>query len=326
MLNQIFLGRSAASIRSARPALFSMLLVLLCVIAAPSPARAELPPTQEEMHKLFTDGQYKPLLVQLNKALALSGAMASSYDKVDLAILKVNTLIMMKQPQPAIVASGDAVKNITAATKPEQAAEAHALQVLTTASPKGIYTPKADGGKPLPLDTTPRDEVMKALLADRQAADEAGKAKAAQSINGVIDAVKQVSQTRWVELAANNTDTVSKRSIDDLATTAQGLLGDAVPQMAARVKAINDNANGFRVVEHDEKNHINWGVPVTKSLSPADVRELKTDIAACTKISATCDEFAALSKDQADEFRKISTAAERTSKRASDLLKQFRVQ
>ncbi|CAN5560988.1 hypothetical protein BH10PLA1_BH10PLA1_20030 [soil metagenome] len=326
MHDHFFFGRSVTAIGRARQTRLMVLLALMCFAVAPLPARAELPPSQEALHKLYADAQYKPLLAQLNKALALSGPLATSYDKVDLAILKTNTLIMMKQPLPAVAASGEAVKNITATTAPDEIAQARALQVLVTASPKGIYVPKSDGGKPLPLDTTPREELLKALLTDRQAADDAAKTKAAQSINAVIDAVKQVSQTRWVELAATKSDTASQQALDDLATTAQGLLSDAIPPMAARVKAINDNANGFRVVQHDEKNHINWGVPATKSLQPADVRELKADIAACNKISSTCSEFATLSKDHADDFRTISTAASRTSTRASELLKQFRIQ
>jgi len=304
---------------------FVTILILANVALLATKVPAEPLPSQEELQKLFADGQYKPLIQQVNKILALDGESAKTCDKADAALLKTNALIMLKQPQQALVASNDAVKNLKPSTAPAKAAEIHALQVLLTAAPRGVYTPKAAGAKPLPLESTPREDLLKALLADRRAEDLA-KAKNVRAVPVAMETINRVSQTRWVELAVTQADTDSQKTIDELAKTTSGLMDDIVAPLGVRVKTIRDNVHGFTVVEHDEKNHINWGYRTTKSLQPADARQLKSDVATCTQIIATCDDLAQRSTENADSFKRISRSAEEASSQASTLLKEFRVQ
>ena len=61
--------------------LISLLLVPGAVVRA---AEAEPLPTSEELHKLYDEGQYQPLLAKLPRVLALKGPAAAKYDLVDL--------------------------------------------------------------------------------------------------------------------------------------------------------------------------------------------------------------------------------------------------
>src|SRR5436305_13984388 len=82
----------------------AFLLAVLFSAAAPR-ARAADPealPTSQELHKLYDDKEYQPLVQKLVRVLQLKGASAQQYDRVDLLMLRRESLPQLKQQPPAI--------------------------------------------------------------------------------------------------------------------------------------------------------------------------------------------------------------------------------
>src|SRR5438309_385327 len=99
------------------------LVVLIGSAALALPARADAPqaeplPTSEQLHQMFKDGQYQPLLQKLARVLQLRGPASQRYDPVDLDLLKVDTHLQLKELSLATAAAEQAVKAIDDHTDP----------------------------------------------------------------------------------------------------------------------------------------------------------------------------------------------------------------
>ena len=172
--------------------------VSICLIAALTfaiEARAADPeplPTPEQLHKLFNDGQYQPLLQKLVRVLQLKGTAAQGYDRIDLLMLRGEVFLRLKQQPKAIESFDAALTEIAAAdpkspVDPKVAAVARATELLVKQSKQYVYTPKTmKVGVPSQpvsvLDMAQRKAGFAALLAD-MTADLTPKAKAAKSAN-----------------------------------------------------------------------------------------------------------------------------------------------
>lgn len=305
-------------------------LMLACLVAfsastAIAQAPAEPLPTSAELHKLFDDAQYQPLLTKLAKVLPLKGAAGAPYDMIDLSILKTDTLLQMKQQEPAVRASADAVRLITPKTDPAAAARAQTLQTLLKYSKKLEYMPKTGpaADKPISLlDMPARDSAYAALLADLQAdvAAKSAAAKTSASLPPILAALATLKEIRPVEVAVTKADAFTVKTGSDLLTQAETLLEGAITPMTARVTAIRNEAN--RITETIEVDNNGNQVRVRKrqGLEQADTRELRNIVDTCTKVQSACVDFANVAKDHAAAFQKIAVAANTTSREATVVL------
>jgi hypothetical protein len=300
----------------------------------------------EDLHKLFDDGQYQPLLNKLTRVLQLKGNAAAPYDRVDLLLLRADALLELKQSSSAIAATTEAVKSITDQTDAKLSARARATAILFKRMQAFNFTPKIapKGQAPKPislLDLSLRKSAFEALLPDVQA-EVTAKAKAARGAKNlvpIVEAVRSIGDLRAVELMAEkeDADTVSQKLADDLAGEAKTLMGEALQPMDKRVKAIDDDAN--TIVATYSAYTQQGGGGVSSRIGPAmgptgntqvtyhkkgiDTnanRELKSIIDTCSKIVGVSRDFADISKAQALGFKEVMDAAIKTGKAASTTL------
>ncbi len=298
-------------------------------------------PTQAELHKDFDAGMYQPLLAKLSRVLQLKGEAARPYDRIDLEMLKGNTLIEMKQQVSAITAFEDAVKSTTDQTPPKQAAEAVATRALLKKSPSLTYTPKGSAGvKGTPislLDLSQRKEAFTALFTDAHA-EVAAKAKAAassKSLAPIIAGMNSIAELRAIEMMATDSDKSSQELVGQLAAQAGKLMEEAVKSSEAREKVLNENANKLIAnpapptavpdPKSKTKGHQQPVQPTVTTyhkagLTSNSMRELKDIIDTNQKIESASKDFEAVSKEHAATFKTIATAADKTAKTASDTL------
>ena len=287
-------------------------------------AEAEPLPTAPELHKMFDAAQYQPLLAKLARVLQLKGEAGKGYDHVELATLKADTLMQLKQQASAMASLTDAVKAITEQTDPKVAVQARATLVLLKRSQVFAYTPKAPPAAPISLlDMPKRKTAYTALLADMRAevAAKTKVAKAGKTLPPIIEAIRGISDMRSVEMMATESDTDSAQIADDLATQGKTLMDDAVQTMSKRAAEIDTAANAALPAPRATAARTK-GVPADttvhkKGLDTKSMNELKQIIDTCTKIEAVAKDFEEVSKQNAAGFKEISDTADRTAKAAT---------
>ena len=321
-------------IRRVRRSILSTILMLTALAWAGSTvqrvraADAETLATAAELHKMFDGGEFQPLLAKVTRVLQLKGDAALPYDHVDLATLKANTLLEMKQQASAIASLNEAIKAITDQTDPKFAIQARATLILVKRSQAFGYAPKTPPAKPIGiLDMAQRKAAYTALLADLHAevTAKAKAAKAGKSLPPIIEAVRSISDMRSVEMMARDSDTESMQFADDLATQAKTLMTDAVQTMSKRGGEIDAEANAYlapptRTTAARMKGSSSNTDPVNRQkfgLTSKMINELKQIIDNSTKVASVAKDFEEVSKQNAAGFKEITEIADRAAKAAS---------
>src|SRR4051812_24057505 len=178
----------------------AMVIVLGMTVAgrADTP-EAEALPTGEELHQLYKDKQYQPLLQKMARVLLLRGNSAKRYDRVDLLMLKGDTHLQLKEQSLAGNAYAAALKEIDDQTDPKEAAVAKATSLLFKKSRNYTFTPQtAPRGKvPQPisiLDPEQRTVCFAAMFDDArgQIVSKVKAAKSSKTLAPIVDAVNAV--------------------------------------------------------------------------------------------------------------------------------------
>lgn len=308
-----------------------VLVLGTCVtIIAPMARAVDVEPlsSSEDLHKMFDAAEYKPLLGKLTRVLQLKGDAALPYDHVDLATLKGNTLLEMKQQASAVASLNDAIKAITDQTDPKIANQARATLILVKRSQVFAYSPKTPPAKPIGiLDMAQRKTAFTALLADLRAevGAKAKTAKAGKSLPPIIEAVRSISDMRAVEMIATESDAESQQFAKDLAGQAKTLMGDAVQTMSKRATEIDTDANA--AVTSPARGSSGKYKPANTNTQEQSARksglttkmtnELKQIVDSCTKLENVAKDFEDVSKEDAPAFKEIASTADRTAKAAS---------
>jgi hypothetical protein len=312
-----------------------ILLLLLASNAAGGAPKSEPPPpetlpTSEQLHQLFKDREYTPLLQKIARVLQLRGDAARPYDKVDLLLLKAETHLQLKEQSLAIAAASAAVKAIDPdQTDPKLAAVAHATEKLLRQTHGYTFTPRTAPRGQAPqaislLDVDRRADCFAAMFNDAKAeiAAKVRAAKSAKTLLPIIEAIKAVSELRTLEMAAFGKDEQSTAQLDGLANQAKDMMAKAVKELKAQADKDHDRANDLLPVRIDPRTA---GVSVTpiyykKGLEGDMMRELKKVIADSEAIAEAAKQFADLSKSTADGFGEVEDAAEKVAKSAKATL------
>lgn len=296
--------------------------------------QAEALPTSDQLHQMFKDGQYQPLLQKLARVLQLRGPAAQRYDPVDLNLLKADTHLQLKELSLATTAAEQAAKAIDDHTDPHQAATARATLLLLKRSRQFTYVPKGAprGVAPPPpisiVDPAQRTACFAAMF-DDQKYDIQGKvraARAAKTLVPIIEAINAVSELRLFELAAYGKDEQSVAQLDGLAQQAKDLMVRAVRELQIRQDKINQQANALvplTLGRIDSSGTLQDTPDQTfrkKGLTPQQMNELKGIAADCKRISEAAEQFADISKATADAFDQVRTAADKAARSATDTL------
>jgi hypothetical protein len=321
--------------------IFLLAVMAVCLLALSTRdawAADTTAPSPEDLKQLFVDGKYAELLPKLNKALSLKGDAANQYDPTDLWKMKAESLLRTRNGSGAAQAFGEVANR---SDKPNDAAVATATAILIKKSSSFKYTPKAHddkaASKPEPIDIIDPDSrktAFTALFNDMQAraSTEVDAAKAGTSMPAIVQAAKDLTDLRAVEVAATGSDTQTKTMLTDLGSKASGMISDALDKMSARITAINDAADGKTPDTGNGLANLNEATGNTKpkngqpykaappGLTTANVNELRQIIANTGQLKAMCQSMSQTFGDAAfaDDLIKVDTVASAAHKSLQD--------
>jgi len=305
-------------------------ILFLALAIAPHSARADdALPTSEELHKLFDDGQYAPLLAKIAKVQRL-GEAANTYDQVYLGMLKAEALIAQKQQQSALRATEEAARAISADTPRAQIAKLHALHTLLFYARNNLYTsrhaPKDAKPQPIPIDLATRRDAYTALLIDLQidATAKMDAVKTSSTLPALTAAIAVLNDIAPVEQMIRKPDADTQRDIDSLCDQAKGLIDDTITPMAKRVDRLKEEANETITIRVFDGMGGVRSFSSKRGLIKDQPAELRTIFATCDKARAACEELARLTPRRIKDFKPLFTTADKAAKDADKLLRQFR--
>jgi hypothetical protein len=319
------------------PIAFCAVLCLagLSVRAAPAP---EPLPTADELHKLYDNKDYQPLIQKLNRVLQLKGQAAQPYDRVDLLMLRGEALLQLKQQASAIEAFDAAAKEATAPKqdvirKPEQVARARAIDLLVHHSPGLAYTPKHLDAGQVPgrislLDPSQRDAAFKALLFD-QLTEMAPKVKAASrgtTMGPIVQLIRSLGDLRAVEVTVTGKTKQSDEMLVTMADRAHALMDAEVDRLAPAEQTISRNAHQkttHTLIQRDSQGTVvgQTSTITSRGLFSNDIRNLKEIASTCQQIASASHDFQDVTAGkQAAEFGALTTKAEKLAKDAEQTL------
>ena len=227
-------------------AICSVFVLLICPIA-----RADAPPTPDDLQKLFTDGNYKDLIPKINKALSLKGKDAAAFNKYDLLVMKGDAALHLHSKIVAV----DAFKSAAEATdKPDDAAVAQATAELIRQSNSSLtYTRKTKtdkDDKPQPIDIVAPDsrKLAFAALETDIAARAKPKVDAAVKSDSLVEVAqaatdKDLVSLKVMEIAADGSTSNTQLMLADLGNHASELMNAALDKLSQRLSDDVDAVN-----------------------------------------------------------------------------------
>lgn len=305
------------------------LLLSLSAVAAPEPL-----PSQQSIRDAYAAADYPKVLQMLTRVLVLKGKAADGYDRHELLRIKGETHLRMKASQPAISAFAEASK---IAPDGPAAANDIATELLLRKCNTGFnYQPKLkdkdDKTRTLPpvnvLEPEGRRKGIELLYADELAAvtSRVTAAKEGRALPPIMNALPDIRNVRWLEMAATGSDGTTRAMVADLVTKAKKLLESALEEMmestdsiektsleviTARVP-VNDPQTG-KIIRIDTK--YKFRGPDNRQLSA-----LKDTLATCLKIHDSCDELGGTLGSNGKEFDGPKATAATVGTKAKKLL------
>jgi hypothetical protein len=306
-------------------------LSVLALLAPAARAEPEPLPTQEELHQLYNQQKYPEVLQKLARVMALKGIPAKAYDRHDLLRLRGETQLRIKANAAAEQAFNEAAKE---APDPAAAALDSATAVLIHHSPGGQDMPKPrEKGKPPPagisiLDPEQRKLAMSALYRDEvtAAAPKIKAVKEAKSLPPIMDLMPTIGYLRTLESATTGGKSdQTKAMVSDLARHAQGLMADAIQDMARQTDFLDKYAN--QMIENDAliQDPVSGGLRREqrwrkRGLQPKDENQLKGIVNTCDKVVPASREMADALGTDAAGLDAVRTAAEKVGRKADQVL------
>jgi len=290
--------------------------VAVCALAIPARGQSAQPlPAKEELHQLLDSGQYQVLLQKVSRVLGLRPDAAQGYDRADLFMMKGEAQLHLKQIPAAADAFAQAGKE---AKDLPSAATAIATEALVRKSPGLKYKPKgATAAQAVDvLDRGARKGAFALLYAD-ETAEAAPKLKAAASATSLpplMDALKNVSRLRALEIAATGKDDQTMASVKDLADRARQLMADAVRSMSVQVQQISQLAH-TQLQTRDRNGFVHLR---ERGLDASNTATLKETINTADRIIQVSKDLASASKVEA--LQTVTADAEKVRGDASQLL------
>lgn len=305
-------------------------------------------PTQADLHKLFDDGQYQPLIQKLARVLQLKGNPAKAYDRADLYLLRGEAFLQLRQQPRAVESFQLGLKELAAPDDPKDPRDPktveddrralRAVSLLVARSLNYQYTPKTKPvGAPAPLqpisilDLKQRKAAYAALLADvkTEMAPKVKAATAGKTLLPIVDLVKNVGDLRAVEHAATGDTKDSDALLKDVEGHAGDLMANETERDEKRTDRIASLANeriplqdllvGGVVAGRAQPTELQSRFRL-KGLEVQDTKDLKEIIDTCGKIAAVAHDFADVGAASAATFQKIEKDASKTAQKAHDTL------
>lgn len=296
-------------------------------VAAPAvPSQTGLPSLQD-VRKEFDAGSYRDVLRDLTRLRDSREWSSGLVDHYDLLMLRGQTFLRLKMPGPAQQAFAGAAKE-TRDKKKSAAAETLALLVKRSIALK--YTPKPANkdDKPSAIDIVNpagRKEALAALLKDEMKAAHAKLEAASQadSLVPILKAAPILAQLRKTELGVTGETAWTKDFAAGLAKHSHELMANALYVMHSRIDAIRVSARTMLPMYAAGRAGANFQGPPNgfreRGLDPNQLKELRNDIAACSKIPLAAKDLSeSFGADNAD-YKDVVTQAKNLSKWAQQI-------
>ena len=264
---------------------------------AAAPAPTTRPASMHDIQAAFDAGDYRQVIRDAARALALKGKVADEYDRHDLLLLRAESLLRLNQTIPAATAFEQAAKE-AANEKDRNDALAISLLLHRCGGKVPKYTPQKvlKGQKHDPIDVVDPEQrklAMAALYFDESSAvaPDIKAAKSSTSLPPIAQALRAVNlhNVRMLELAANGNDNETKQSVADLKARAVELIAHVLERDSHRVEEIGESADQTvrQIVFIPQLN----GPPIAQELfrrrgiNVPETNELKAMDRECTQLS-----------------------------------------
>jgi hypothetical protein len=270
----------------------------------------------------------------MTRVLVLKGKAADGYDKHELLRIKGETHLRMKASQPAISAFAEASK--IAPDGPAAAVDI-ATELLLRKSGAGFnYQPKLkdkdDKTKSLPpvnvVDTEGRKKGIELLYADELAAltPKVTAAKEGRTLPPIMNALPDIRNVRWLEMAATGSDGTTKTMVADLVNKAKKLLESGLEEMTESTDSIEKSSLEVitaRVPVNDPQTGKLIRIDTKYKYRGPDNKQyatLRDTLATCQKIHESCDELGGTLGSTGKEFDGPKATAATVGTKAKKLL------
>jgi hypothetical protein len=202
-------------------------------------------PTTDEIRQMLDDKQYKRVLREVARAMALKGDDAIGYDRGKLLLIRADAQLAMRQELSAAKSYREAAD---AATNADDRSTARAAALLIARGDHLVYRPRTGERIGRDMDiVTERTPAFAALLADELSSLEprVSAAKEKKSIAEVLETVKAIEPVADVEFVATGGRTRTDELRGSFVTRMETLLDEALVELDRQADAIEANAMGL---------------------------------------------------------------------------------
>ncbi|MGB7156771.1 MAG: hypothetical protein WBD40_01815 [Tepidisphaeraceae bacterium] len=301
-----------------RPFHLLALLLLLALVGAKEV------PSAPELRQMLMQKQYKSVLREVARAMAIKGDEAANYDRGELLLIRGEAQLGLRIEPGAAKSFRESAE---AAMDDDTRAQAQAMGLLLEKSEHLLYTPRTGEamGREIHI-VTDRKGAIDALLADEllAAAARIAAARTMKEIAPVMDVTRAVDQVAAVERAATGTSTKAGEFRKELASRIETLLDDALLAMEVRADKIESAALGLVVIPQAPLPPGQPEPPAKlkkRGITPGDEASLREIMDTCAEVVSRSREVAVQLGAEPDRFRRATDSAIRLSAKAGSILR-----
>jgi hypothetical protein len=198
-----------------------------------------------DIRALFDQGKYADVLRQIARVIDLRGKAGEGYDRYELLMLRMETLLRMKSQDAALRTATEAAASTD---DPQRQAVAKAMALLIRRSRGLLYTPGIPKKLKLPpidiVEPDSRKKALAALLTDELelATPKVNAAMNGRSLPAIADALQQLRGLDELERGVGGGEE-AHRMVVDLRTRGLTVMAQTVQVMNARTEEITRSAN-----------------------------------------------------------------------------------
>ena len=286
--------------------------------------------TIDELRQAFDGGQYPAVMQQLAK-IQSSKSLQERYSAFDVALLRGDTLLQLRNVGSSLEAYTAAVKT---APNADASATPSAMLLLIKQSPGLMYAPKplpgtsASGGaapvKPAPIsvvDLAQRKAALTALYQDQMAQfqETLKQVKKDGTLPQIATATQKVNDLHALELAATGAGTETQQIRQDLATRASEAMTGGLNMALRQIGSIRSSAS-TKVPMYNVSGGGTTSVMQARGLTAGDAAALRGIVADCAKAEPMAQEIAAKLQAEQKLFESTLALAQQVKSTANEAL------
>jgi hypothetical protein len=301
-------------------------LVVLCAAIFSLGATTQPLPTADELHQMFSQGQYLDVLKGTRGILAQTDQ--STVDRVDLLKLKGEALLRTHSDSEAADAYHEAAQ---AAKSEDDASGLRATSLLFHQCHQEIYTPKAHATTDASSQSTApisvigessRKEAFAAMFDDEMTAKahQIDAAKKATGLQPILEVAPSLRNLQDLEKAANGSTDKSDAAAKSVADHAKDMIDTAQKKLTAQLDEIEKKAGQ---TEHVNGNGTEHHYNRRRGLNSDEITQLRDIGTNCDQIVTACTDLGKALGSEGGEFSGLAKSAQDLKKRADEAAKKY---